>query len=146
MPHFRKLSAAESAALAQSTAGARAQIAQQYDAYLADVAIGEYGRAELNDDERRGSVRQRLHAAARRCGLALRFRAGPGSLTFCVEAVQVMDVTPTVDASSAAAPHPPPRQLRHPTATERYDAVLPRWMRAGQPPGRRGESKRRHGR
>jgi len=79
MPRVRKLSPTEVAALEQATPGPRAQVAQEYDAYLADFAIGDYGRAELHDGERRDVVRTRLHAAARRRGLALRFRPGPGA-------------------------------------------------------------------
>jgi hypothetical protein len=76
MPRFRKLSPAEIAALHQSTPGPRAQVAQEYDAYLAGFVAGDYGRAELHDDERRDVVRVRLHAVARRRGLALCFRPG----------------------------------------------------------------------
>jgi hypothetical protein len=79
MPSLRSLSPAEIAALEQPRPGPRAQVAQAYDAYLADFAIGDYGRVELHDDERRDVVRTRLHAAARRRGLALRFRPGPGA-------------------------------------------------------------------
>ena len=81
MPRFRKLSPAETAAN-PPTLSARAQIAQEYDAHLAAFAIGDYGRAELDEGEQRNAVCSRLHAAARRRGLALRFRSGPGPLTF----------------------------------------------------------------
>src|SRR6266542_4712439 len=84
MPSLRKLSEAEIAALEQPRIGARAQVAREYDEYLADFAAGDYGRAELVADERRKVVRRRLQAAARRRGLALRFRPGPGPLTFHV--------------------------------------------------------------
>lgn len=77
MPSFRKLSEAEIPAN-PPTLSARAQVAQMYDALLADFVIGAYGRVELVDGERRTAVRSRLHAAARRRGLALRFRPGPG--------------------------------------------------------------------
>jgi hypothetical protein len=66
MPSFRKLSVAEIATLEQPRPGTRAQVAQEYDAYLADFAIGDYGRAELAEGERRTMVRGRLQAAAHR--------------------------------------------------------------------------------
>lgn len=149
MPSFRKLSPAEIPAH-PSPPSARAQVAQVYDALLADFVIGEYGRVELLDGEQRHVVRQRLQAAARRRSLILRFRPGRGPLTFCVEEVPVVDAAlttapPIVDAALAAAPasrHQ--RQERRPAG--RYDDVLPRWMRDGHPAGRRGESKRRQGR
>lgn len=158
MPRLCKLSAAEAAALEQPSNGDRAQVAREYDAYVAGFAIGDYGRAELHEGERRNLVRQRLQAAARRRGLALRFRSGPGPLTFRVDTAPALTVAtprpaqesvgaPLVDARRDPAPprpHPPTR--RRPTAAERYREVLPRWMRDGQPPGRRGDSKRRQGR
>jgi hypothetical protein len=147
MPRFRKLSESETAAR-QPTLSARAQIAQAYDALLANFAIGDYGRAELIDGERRDIVRRQLQAAARRRGLALRFRSGPGPLTFRVEAAPAVasptPVAPLVGVQRDPAPPRPPR--RRETSTERYHEMLPRWMRAGQSPGRRDGSKRRQGR
>ncbi len=136
MPRFRKLSEAE-IPVNPPTLSARAQVAQAYDAHLAAFAIGEYGRAELIAGERRDTVRQRLQAAARRRGLALRFRPGPGLLTFRVEAALVVVARP------ARRDPVPPRPPRRQTAAERYHEVLPRWMREGQPPGRREGSNRR---
>jgi hypothetical protein len=52
-------------------------MARAYDASLADFAAGDYGRVELTDGERRAVVRARLHAAASRRGLRLRFRPDP---------------------------------------------------------------------
>ncbi len=46
MPHFRKLSPAEIIAVGRPLSE-RAQVAQEYDAFLAGFAIGDYGRAEL---------------------------------------------------------------------------------------------------
>ncbi|MDQ2995493.1 MAG: hypothetical protein M3R61_00335 [Chloroflexota bacterium] len=51
MPHFRKLNPIEIPAAKSRPITARAQVAQQYDAYLADVAIGDYGRVELHEGE-----------------------------------------------------------------------------------------------
>src|SRR5690349_20827682 len=100
MPSFRKLSAAEVAALDLLPVGARAEIARTYDAYLADFAVGGYGRAELLDGERRTLVRQRLQAAARRRGAVLRFRFGPGPLIFQVAAAPASSVPPSQEPSA----------------------------------------------
>jgi hypothetical protein len=154
MASFRKLSPAEIAALDQPPIGARAEIARAYDESLADFAAGDYGRAELVDGERRTTVRRRLQAAAHRRGLALRFRSGPGPLTFRVTAAPVLSLTPPQEiAASTPVPAPtadsqPPRPPRPPrrrqTAAERYRDVLPRWMRAEQAGSRpNGTSKRR---
>ena len=154
MPSFRKLRPDEIAALDQPTVGARAEIARVYDAYLADFVIGDYGQAEMAAGERRAVVRQRLHSAAQRRGLALRFRSGPGPLTFHVTAAPAISATPSQKIVAAAPvttsvadqrlqrPPRPPR--RRQTAVERYHDVLPRWMRAGQQGGRQnGTAKRR---
>jgi hypothetical protein len=125
MPHFRKLSDAETAA-SQPTLSVRAQVAQAYDALLADVAISAYGRAELVDGERRTVVRSRLHAAA---------LVTPAAMppAFMVEAASMPD--------RAAAPRvtAPRRRREERRSAGRYDAVLPRWMRAEQPAGRRDQ-------
>jgi hypothetical protein len=150
MPSFRKLSAAETAVLAQPSIGARAELAREYDAYIADFAIGDYGRAELHEGERRAIVRRRLHAAADRRGLALRFRSGRGPLTFRVAAAPLISATPSQESFEATPvaegrSQRPPRPMRgRQSAAERYQAVLPRWMREGQQGGRRnGAAKRR---
>jgi hypothetical protein len=152
MPLFRKLNPAETAANPPPRS-ARAQIAQAYAVLLVDFAIGEYGRAELLAGERRDIVRSRLHAAARRRGLALRFRPGPSAaLIFRVEASQTMSITSgVVEADSrpeGVSPQrviKPRRQDQERRPAGRYDDVLPRWMREGQRTGQ-GDGKRRQGR
>jgi hypothetical protein len=154
MPSFRKVSPAEIAARDQPPIGARAEIARAYDSYLADFAAGDDGRAELVDGERRVVVRRRLQAAAHRRGLALRFRSGPGPLTFHVTPALAISAPPPheiVAATPLAAPtvdsrppRPPRPSRRRQTAAERYHDVLPRWMRAGQQGSRpNGTAKRR---
>jgi hypothetical protein len=153
MPTFRKLSPAEIAALDQPRIGARAEIARAYDESLADFAAGDYGRAELVDGERRTTVRRRLQAAARRRGLALRFRSGPGPLTFNVAAAPLISAPPpqeivvaapvTTSVADQRLPRPPRPPRRRQTAAERYHDVLPRWMRRGQPGGRRNSTAKR---
>ena len=90
MPSFRKLSPAEIAVLDLTSIGACAEIAWMYDEYLAQFVIGNYGRVAPSEGERRSSVRRRLHSVAHRRGHALRFRSGPGALTFQVAAAPAM--------------------------------------------------------
>jgi hypothetical protein len=154
MPSVRRLSPAEIAVLEQRPLGARTQVAREYDAYVADFVAGDYGRGELAADERRTVVRGRLQAAARRRGLALRFRPGPGAaLIFRVEAAPPPLAKPAATPAAGAgqrhdgaarrdgAPPRPPR--RRQSAAARYHEVLPRWMREGNQPGRQDGSKRR---
>ena len=145
MPTFRKLDPVE-VELKLPPLSKRSQVAQEYDAYLAGFAAGDYGRTALFADERRALVRQRLQAAARRRGLALRFRSGPGPLTFRVTAAPEMSPPPPhtpVEAAPVTAPvtdgrrQRPPRQPRRQNAAERYRDLLPRWMRTGGQTGRR---------
>ena len=155
MPRVRKLDPAEIAVLHPRPLSERARVAQEYDAYLADFAPGDHGRAELAVGEARLRVRSRLQAAARRRDLALRFCPGPGpTLIFRVEAAPPAKVRPipppaagAVQGSDGVASQReltrrrPPR--RRETSTERYHKLLPRWMRDGRQGGRRDGSKRR---
>jgi hypothetical protein len=60
-----------------------------YDSYLSDLAVGDYGQVDPAPEERPGAMRRRLHAAATRRGLALRFRPGPrAALILRVTALQ----------------------------------------------------------
>jgi hypothetical protein len=153
MPAFRKMSPAEIAVFDQPPIGLRAQVAREYDAYLAGFAAGDYGQVALIDGERRTVVRRRLQAAARRRGLALRFRSGPGPLTFRVMAApaisappprEIVAATPLAAPTADSRPPRPPRPPRRQTAAERYHDVLPCWMRTGQQGSRpNGTAKRR---
>lgn len=137
MPRFRKLSEADIAA-PRPTAAPRAALAHAYDAHLAGFAPGDYGRVEVFEDERRAVVRRQLQAAAGRRGFVLRFRSGPGPLTFRVAAAGPTPPQEPVQAAAprdesalpaSAAPHPPrPPRRRQPAG--RYDDVLPRWKRS----------------
>jgi hypothetical protein len=138
MPHFRKLSETEVAALEPPTLGARAETAQSYDHLLAGFAVGDYARVELHDGEQRSVVRQRLQAAAKRHGLTLHFRSGPGPLLFHVEVALAAVASAAPAEEPIAAPRVeaqrgvgarPPRQRQ---TAGRYDDVLPRWMREGK--------------
>jgi hypothetical protein len=154
MPRFRKVDPTQ-VALTSRPRSERARVAQEYNALLEGFAVGDHGRAELVDGERRLLVRQRLQAAARQRDLALRFRPGRGPLIFRVDAAPPRPSEripspaaepPSQENGHSAAQRAPvqrrPHRERRPTAG-RYDAMLPRWMREGQPQGRRAGSKRR---
>jgi hypothetical protein len=66
MPEVRKLTPAEVETLERKPTSQRRQIEEQYDALLSDYAVGEYGEAVLEADEKRLTVRNRFRAAAAR--------------------------------------------------------------------------------
>jgi hypothetical protein len=104
MPRVRKMDRAEIALAEQRPQSSRARVAQEYDAYLADFAPGDHGRAELAVGEVRLRVRSRLQAAARRRGLALRFRRGPHkALIFHVEVAPPAKAKPVPPLAAGAA-------------------------------------------
>ena len=80
MPSLRKLEAAEVNMFERIGDGVRAQIAREYDGYLADFEPNDYGEALLADDETKPSVRSRLLAAAERRGWTLEFIRTEGPL------------------------------------------------------------------
>jgi hypothetical protein len=150
MPSFRKLSAAQTAALRSHQDAARAEIAREYDDYLADFAAGDHGRAELRDGEQRDMVRRELQAAAGRRGLVLRFRAGRGPLTFHIEPLPApaTSLDPVAPAPAPARreedaprerPAPQPTTRRQPAgpAPARREEDAPRERPAPQPTTRR---------
>ncbi|MGQ9547185.1 MAG: hypothetical protein ACUVSY_02855 [Roseiflexus sp.] len=73
MPRVRKLTKEEILVLENKGKGMRALIAAEYDRFLEDYAIGDYGELELDPEERRTTVRNRLRAAARRRGFDIIF-------------------------------------------------------------------------
>jgi hypothetical protein len=80
MPNFRKLEADEVKAIENKGKGLRRQTEEQYDTFLADYDIGEYGEATLDEGENRLTVRNRMRAAANRRGVSLEFRRTQGDL------------------------------------------------------------------
>jgi hypothetical protein len=80
MPQVRKLSPAEVETLVYKPKGQRKQIEEQYDAILGEYTVGDYGEANLESDEKRLTVRNRLRAAAERRGLRIEFRRTSGDL------------------------------------------------------------------
>jgi len=74
MPTVRKLSPEEVREIENKGKGQRQLVEEEYDAFLSDYSMGDYGEAVLEPNENRLTVRNRLKAAARRRNLALNFR------------------------------------------------------------------------
>lgn len=111
MARSRKADQQETRTVAERPLSTRARIAQEYDALLADFAVGDYGKVDLSADDQRLTVRSRLQAAARRRSMSLRFRPGPSTaLIFHVHAADpALDALPAPAARPAAAPVPGPK-------------------------------------
>ena len=69
MPTVRKLAPEEIQTIENKGKGQRKLTEEQYDSFLADYQVGDYGEAELGDDENRLTVRNRFKAAATRRGI-----------------------------------------------------------------------------
>jgi hypothetical protein len=79
MPAVRKLAPEEVEKIENKGKGQRKLTEEQYDAFLADYAVGDYGEAELGEDENRLTVRNRFKAAATRRGIHLDFKRTKGN-------------------------------------------------------------------
>jgi hypothetical protein len=85
--------------LERSGNGQRRFIEEQYDAFLADYDPGEYGEAELDEGEKRLTVRKRFKAAAARRGLDLTFQRTSGNvLCFKVVPAAAAETAPEAEA------------------------------------------------
>jgi 4-aminobutyrate aminotransferase-like enzyme len=77
MPEFRKLSQEEIERLKNPKRAngdsTRAQLAREYDEYVADLHPGEYVEVILDEGDNKLTVRKRLTAAANRRGLVLEY-------------------------------------------------------------------------
>src|SRR5947199_10520300 len=85
MPTLRKLSLAEVHTLEYTGTSQRKHVEAEYDEILRPFAPGDYAQVELEGDEKRLTVRNRLTAAATRSGITLPFlRTAPPTLRFRV--------------------------------------------------------------
>ena len=100
MPTVRKLTPQDVQTLEHKGKGQRKLVEEQYDGFLAGYEIGDYGEAELAEDEKRLTVRNRFKAAAARQGLALIFQPMRGN-------AMRFKVAPALAASAEAQPQPP---------------------------------------
>lgn len=80
MPTVRKLTPEEVRTVEYKGKGQRKLTEEEYDRYLADYEVGDYGEAELAPEEKRLTVRTRFKAAAERRGVALDFKRTTGNL------------------------------------------------------------------
>jgi hypothetical protein len=80
MPTVRKLEPSEVQTIENKGKGLRKLTEEQYDAFLRDYAVGDYGEAELEEDEKRLTVRNRLKAAATRRGIDIEFKRTQGNI------------------------------------------------------------------
>jgi hypothetical protein len=80
MPVVRKLPPEEVQTLENKGKGQRKLVEEQYDSFLAEYGVGDYGEAELEPSENRLTVRNRFKAAASRRGLTLDFKRTTGNV------------------------------------------------------------------
>jgi hypothetical protein len=129
MPTFRKLSPAEVHTLEYTGTSQRKHVEAQYDEILRAFAPGDYAQVELEPDEKRLTVRNRLTAAARRSGVTLHFlRTAPPTLRFRVGGAQEVAGVPEADGVWA---DPQPATLATPADVT---AAAPAAKRRGRPP------------
>ncbi len=74
MLHVRKLALEEIQAIENKGKGQRKLIEEQYDAFLSEYEVGDYGEAELDANEKRLTVRNRLRTAADRREVGIEFK------------------------------------------------------------------------
>jgi hypothetical protein len=74
MPQVRKLAPEEVQAIENKGKGQRKLTEEQYDTFLSEYEVGDYGEAELDADEKRLTVRNRLRAAALRRDVGIEFK------------------------------------------------------------------------
>jgi hypothetical protein len=80
MPKVRKLAPEEVQAIQDKGKGQRKMVEEQYDAFLSEYEVGDYGEAELDEDEKRLTVRNRLKAAAGRREVGIGFKRTQGNI------------------------------------------------------------------
>jgi len=107
MPQVRKLAPDEVQVLQNNGKGQRKLVEEQYDAFLSDYLVGDYGEAVLEPGENRLTIRNRIKAAARRRGLGVDFRRTSGELLRFKIAEQNTNGAPK-RSRKVASPEPPP--------------------------------------
>ena len=80
MPQVRKLGPEEVKNLENKGKGQRKLTEEQYNAFLSDYEVGDYGEALLDEGENRLTVRNRLKAAAGRRNIGIEFRRTQGDI------------------------------------------------------------------
>ena len=80
MPSVRKLTQEEVRTIENKGKGLRKLIEEEYDMFLREYEVGDYGEAELTSDEKRLTVRNRLKAAAKRRDVSIDFKRTQGNI------------------------------------------------------------------
>ena len=80
MPTVRKLTLEEAQVVEGKRKGPRKLAEEQYDALLSEFGVGEYGEAQLGEDEKRLTVRNRLKTAAARRSVGIDFQRTQGDI------------------------------------------------------------------
>ena len=111
MPQVRKLDPEEVKAFQDKGKGQRKITEEQYDAFLADYEVGEYGEGTLDEGENRLTVRNRFKAAAARRGIGIIFRRTSGDL-IRFQIVEQSTANAPKASRKAAAPPPPPEPVK----------------------------------
>ena len=112
MPTVRKLSPEEVQTIEYKGKGVRKLTEEQYDQFLGDYEVGDYGEAELDEDEKRLTVRNRLKAAAGRRGLYLQFNRTTGNVVRFKVTSGNGQVAKSAPARAPVASNTPPAKRR----------------------------------
>ena len=114
MPAVRKLTPEEVQVVEGKRKGPRKLTEEQYDAFLSEFAVGDYGEAQLGEDEKRLTVRNRLKAAAARRGVSIDLQRTQGDiLRFRIVASDHgngQDAPPVVPEVVSSVPPAPPKR------------------------------------
>ena len=111
MPTVRKLMPEEVQNLEGTAKGPRKLIEEQYDRFLADYDVGEYGAAVLDPGEKRLTVRNRFKAAAGRRHLGLHFPRTTGDI------IHFKVISGDGDGAAESMPEPAPEPEPVPVAS-----------------------------
>jgi hypothetical protein len=112
MPTIRKLAPQEIEVIEGTRKGPRKLIEEQYDGFLGDYDIGDYGEAIIDEDEKRLTVRNRFKAAASRRDVGLHFLRTTGDI------IRFRVVLADGNGVAAPAPEPAPQPEPTPVASD----------------------------
>lgn len=94
MPSYRKMSKDELDALTMPPSGERARVRDEYRGYLTDLEIGEGGELQLDMDEKKVTVKNRLKRAAKDMNMNIEFRrSGEDIVRFSLKAPEAAPAT-----------------------------------------------------
>jgi hypothetical protein len=129
VPNFRKLEPSEIQTIENKGKGTRRLTEEQYDAFLADYVVGDYGEATLDEGENRLTVRNRMKAAANRRGVSLEFRRTQGDLI----RFKVVELGMGGESSNGSDPKHFPVAIAEEAAAPPVSSEAPPKRRGGRP-------------